>query len=129
MARVDQGIELDSRGQKHRIGLSGFVALSKDDKALAVVRVNDIDEAARLERFANALLATFQWTESHDFANAISVDTLECYLSEILAGSPFPVGPPPPSGRWVPGGTRPFSKFGNIEFRPFAKSSTPLSRP
>lgn len=88
LARVVQLIQIDLNGASFRLELGGLVALCErtftDDAAsVAVVRVDTLQEAERLETLANALHATFRWKEGHRQATTISVEDFE---KQVAAG-------------------------------------------
>jgi hypothetical protein len=82
MARNIQLIGIDLNGASFRLELGGLVALcertfTEDAAPVAVVRVDTLHEAGRLEILANALHATFRWKEGQRRENAISVADFE----------------------------------------------------
>lgn len=75
MARIVRLLEIDLNGSSFRIELGGHVALADRDVPVAVVRVDTLDDAERLETLAGAMHAiSFRWKEGHDVSKAITVD-------------------------------------------------------
>ena len=84
MARIVQLLEVDLNGATFRIQVGGSVALVDKDTPVAVVQVNTLEEAERLETFASLFAFTFRWKEQHDRSNPISLDELQ----KLLAADP-----------------------------------------
>ena len=78
MARIVRLLEIDLNGSSFRIEMGGFVALTDRDAPVAVVRVDAIDEAEKLETLASAMHAvSFRWKQGHDSTKAITVSEFE----------------------------------------------------
>lgn len=78
MARIVRLLEIDLNGSSFRIELGGHVALADRDQPVAVVRVDTLNDAERLETIANAMHAvSFRWKQGHDVTKAITVGNFE----------------------------------------------------
>lgn len=78
MARIVRLLEIELNGSSFRIELGGHVALADRDVPVAVVRVDTLDDAERLETLAGAMHAiSFRWKEGHDVSKAITVGNFE----------------------------------------------------
>lgn len=78
MARLVSLLEIDLNGSSFRLELGGLVALTDRDAAVAVVRVDALADAEKLETLANAMHAvSFRWKQGHDTAKAITVGEFE----------------------------------------------------
>ncbi len=78
MARIIRLLEIDLNGSSFRIELGGHVALADHDVPVAVVRVDTLNDAERLETLANAMHAiAFRWKAGHDISKAITVGNFE----------------------------------------------------
>jgi hypothetical protein len=84
MARIVELLEIDLSGTRFRLEVGGAVALSEGDAPVAVVRLDSLPEAERLEALAHSLRLTFRWQPGHDASHAVSVDSFE----STVAGDP-----------------------------------------
>lgn len=86
MAKVIQLLEIDLNGSSFRIEFGGRVALVEKDSPVAVVKIDTLQEAERLESFASLFHFTFRWKEHHDRSQtAISLAQLEQMLVKSLS--------------------------------------------
>jgi hypothetical protein len=77
MARIIHLLELQLNGETFRLEIGGVVALAEGDQPVAVVRLDSLDDAERLETLARPMPVTFRWKTGHNVSKAISVADLE----------------------------------------------------
>jgi|SRR5688572_270703 len=81
MARIVELLEIDLNGSVFRLELGGLVALMENETPVAVVRVDNVQEATQLETLASGLGLSFRWNEGHDREQAISVADFRARVS------------------------------------------------
>lgn len=78
MARIIRLIEIELNGSCFHIDFGGHVALAQNDAAVAVVKVDTVEDAARLETLAAAMHPiSFRWKQGHNVVNDITVGDFE----------------------------------------------------